>query len=340
MVEPIILKQTEFAKLLKEYNAGNTESFDKMVAIISKNLHELIESKYRKLDLEVINLLVKDQLKKEINKHNNESISHYYRFVQLRVYERLAHWGVIQTKRNSYRVTKVVLDENNLVKETEERLKCMKDRRTTDTVWKYYKLLEEYKQGLTQSEYIDKTYAITREPLLDYVNKNNKWNLLEIDDIEDAIYDVVEKRVKKEFTTGKPIDEYYKLIIVLKRSLVIVLENEQVKREKLYFNDDKQCVIEPLTSHKEDLTYPEPVDFVLKEEQKQYLLKILDKLPERSKKILTLRFFENMPREKIGNIVKISRERVLQIEKKALKKLYEIVINDESLSLQFDKYLD
>ena len=59
-----------------------------------------------------------------------------------------------------------------------------------------------------------------------------------------------------------------------------------------------------------------------KEEIKSLLDKIIGNLPERYQRIIRGRFYEGKSYAKIGKELKISRERVRQIESKAIRKLY------------------
>lgn len=64
-----------------------------------------------------------------------------------------------------------------------------------------------------------------------------------------------------------------------------------------------------------------PEDIVVKSSISDSLDIILNKLPEREKDIITMHYYSEMTLDKIAQIMKISKERVRQIEKKALKRL-------------------
>jgi len=87
--------------------------------------------------------------------------------------------------------------------------------------------------------------------------------------------------------------------------------------------DDEKCDAELI-----DYLVDEEVDIeneTINEQLKQEIDKVLDILPERERLILELRFGigteEPMTLEQIGNMLGLTRERIRQIEIKALKKL-------------------
>ncbi|HIC86919.1 MAG TPA: RNA polymerase sigma factor RpoD, partial [Aquificae bacterium] len=77
----------------------------------------------------------------------------------------------------------------------------------------------------------------------------------------------------------------------------------------------------------EDSTTPSPAEEILRQNLREHLEKIMDDLTPRELEVLKLRFgLDGYPEhtlEQVGRIFKITRERVRQIESKALKKLRE-----------------
>jgi len=77
----------------------------------------------------------------------------------------------------------------------------------------------------------------------------------------------------------------------------------------------------------EDSTTPSPAEEILRQNLREHLEKIMDDLSPRELEVLKLRFgLDGYPEhtlEQVGRIFKITRERVRQIESKALKKLRE-----------------
>lgn len=59
-----------------------------------------------------------------------------------------------------------------------------------------------------------------------------------------------------------------------------------------------------------------------KEEIKNLLEKITAKLPERDQRVIRARFYEGKTYQEIGKELKLTRERIRQIEPKAIRKLY------------------
>lgn len=77
----------------------------------------------------------------------------------------------------------------------------------------------------------------------------------------------------------------------------------------------------------------DPELLVMKADQKRMLLELMDSLIDREKDVLFYRFGfnEGEPKtlEEIGQIYKVTRERIRQIESKALKKLKEKISKKE-----------
>ena len=85
--------------------------------------------------------------------------------------------------------------------------------------------------------------------------------------------------------------------------------------------EDDDCLIDFV----EDKTFESPTAAVAKQDLKDQLLKVMDSLEEREKNVLIKRYGlldgEPMTLEEIGKDMNLSRERIRQIEEKALRKM-------------------
>jgi len=83
----------------------------------------------------------------------------------------------------------------------------------------------------------------------------------------------------------------------------------------------------------EDSKTPRPEEAVLNADELETLLKLLDEIDEREAEVLRLRFGlhreEPLTLKEIGKRVGLTRERVRQIEKEALDKLYQILSGEQ-----------
>ena len=92
--------------------------------------------------------------------------------------------------------------------------------------------------------------------------------------------------------------------------------------------ETEETTISELGDFLEDRS-PTPQEIVEQKERRKKLIEFVDKLPPRQMKIIKLRYGleDNEPKtlEEIGNLYGVTRERVRQIEAKAMKKLRWLV---------------
>jgi len=128
-----------------------------------------------------------------------------------------------------------------------------------------------------------------------------------------------------------------KLKLTIEKTRKIIEISEMPISLNLLSHDDDKRTLEDLI---QDRTYMSPSESHLADSQTEQLDKILSKLSPRENKIIRLRFGlkEGNPHTlaATGKIFKISRERVRQIELKALKKLRHLAgSNDKQLEYMF-----
>lgn len=120
-------------------------------------------------------------------------------------------------------------------------------------------------------------------------------------------------------------------------------EEEIIRLQNIALMMDVRQFSSPVTTHEDGSIYelgelipdnkPSPEELVLNEDRRNDLLRYIDKLPPRQCKVIKMRYgFENghfMTLEQIGKIFNVSRERVRQIECKAIRLLREMIINKD-----------
>ncbi len=117
--------------------------------------------------------------------------------------------------------------------------------------------------------------------------------------------------------------------------IMSLFRNEPVSLETPVGEDDNMVLGDLVT----DETSPTPADVAIQELVKEQLDRILDKLTPREKKVIQLRFGLNTgytcTLEEVGQEFNLTRERIRQIEAKALRKL-----RHPSISRELKDYLD
>lgn len=132
-----------------------------------------------------------------------------------------------------------------------------------------------------------------------------------------------------EATMGRPptIEEMAKRLKISLEKAEIIRQGLMAVNAPSQMNADNTQALAEVLADKDDL----PEQNLLKASNKPFVAKLLAQLEPRERKILELRFaldgYEGPPRtyKEIGEVVGLTRERIRQLEKKALVKLNAVV---------------
>ncbi|WP_297452768.1 sigma-70 family RNA polymerase sigma factor [Persephonella sp.] len=125
--------------------------------------------------------------------------------------------------------------------------------------------------------------------------------------------DIVPRTVRDKIKKEPPIEEGQP--VPLSNTAVMV------SIEKALSSDESFKIIDTLTSEKAS-----PEEEVIKQDQKEKLLKALELLSEKEKKVLQMIYFEEKDLKTIAEEINVSVSRVSQIKAEAIKKLKSIYI--------------
>ncbi|SNZ08116.1 RNA polymerase, sigma 28 subunit, SigD/FliA/WhiG [Persephonella hydrogeniphila] len=125
----------------------------------------------------------------------------------------------------------------------------------------------------------------------------------------DIVPRTVRDKIKKEppLEEGKPVP--------LSNTAVMV------SIEKALSSDESFKIIDTLVSGRET-----PEEEVIKEDQKEKLLKALELLSEKEKKVLQMLYFEEKDLKAVAEEINVSVSRVSQIKSEAIKKLKSVYV--------------
>ena len=125
--------------------------------------------------------------------------------------------------------------------------------------------------------------------------------------------DIVPRTVRDKIKKEPPIEEGQP--VPLSNTAVMV------SIEKALSSDESFKIIDTLTSEKAS-----PEEEVIKQDQKEKLLKALELLSEKEKKVLQMIYFEEKDLKTIAEEINVSVSRVSQIKAEAIKKLKSIYV--------------
>ncbi|WP_029521966.1 sigma-70 family RNA polymerase sigma factor [Persephonella sp. KM09-Lau-8] len=125
--------------------------------------------------------------------------------------------------------------------------------------------------------------------------------------------DIVPRTVRDKIKKEPPLEEGQP--IPLSNTAVMV------SIEKALSSDESFKIIDTLTSEKAS-----PEEEVIKQDQKEKLLKALELLSEKEKKVLQMIYFEEKDLKTIAEEINVSVSRVSQIKAEAIKKLKSIYV--------------
>ncbi|WP_029521037.1 sigma-70 family RNA polymerase sigma factor [Persephonella sp. IF05-L8] len=125
--------------------------------------------------------------------------------------------------------------------------------------------------------------------------------------------DIVPRTVRDKIKKEPPLEEGQP--VPLSNTAVMV------SIEKALSSDESFKIIDTLTSEKAS-----PEEEVIKQDQKDKLLKALELLSEKEKKVLQMIYFEEKDLKTIAEEINVSVSRVSQIKAEAIKKLKSIYV--------------
>ena len=150
------------------------------------------------------------------------------------------------------------------------------------------------------------SYDLFKNKVMSYINSH--YPDISCDDYEDIFENIIEKIVNNGgLKSNNPYQYIYNLI------------NSNIKR----YNKELEAENRKITELDEDMYYTEDLIFdqIYKTELMLHIHEILNTLTERERTVITYRFYRNYNLEETGKRFGVSRERIRQIETKALRKL-------------------
>ena len=169
-----------------------------------------------------------------------------------------------------------------------------------------------------------KTYAVTRirgsiyDELrsIDWVPRSVRQKLKEV---EHAI-NKIENRTGKVATDQEIADElelevkeFYTLMTKISHTSIISLN----EKWNLGDENDKISVMDTIESPKSS----NPDITAEKEEVKRFIIKAINELPDKEKKVLVLYYYEDLTLKEIGEVLEVTESRVSQLHTKAIIRL-------------------
>ncbi|MCF7802861.1 MAG: FliA/WhiG family RNA polymerase sigma factor [Candidatus Marinimicrobia bacterium] len=113
------------------------------------------------------------------------------------------------------------------------------------------------------------------------------------------------------------IDEYYEMLHSVSKRYMLSLDYMYDDGE-----DDESFTIKKSIEQTE---HDEPLDALVKAEEKERLVKIIDHLPDQEKMVIALYYYEELTLREIGEVIGVSESRVSQIHTKVLLYLESVL---------------
>jgi len=169
-----------------------------------------------------------------------------------------------------------------------------------------------------------KTYAVTRirgaiyDELrsIDWVPRSVRQKAKEIESVIGVLENKLGRTVTDEEIAnelGVPVDDFHQTLLKICGTSLISIN------DAWYLGDDsdKVSIIETIESPNS----LNPDIMVEKEEVKKIIVKIIEELPEKEKKVLILYYYEDLTLKEIGEILSVTESRVSQLHTKAIIRL-------------------
>ncbi|WP_457639040.1 sigma-70 family RNA polymerase sigma factor [Persephonella sp.] len=124
--------------------------------------------------------------------------------------------------------------------------------------------------------------------------------------------DIVPRTVREKIKKEQPLEEG-KPVPLSNTAVMISIE-------KALSSDESLKIVDTLVSQRES-----PEDAVIREDQREKIIKAMETLSEKEKKVLQMLFFEERDLKSVAEEINVSISRVSQIKSEALKKLKKVL---------------
>lgn len=169
-----------------------------------------------------------------------------------------------------------------------------------------------------------KTYAVTRirgaiyDELraIDWVPRSIRQKAKELENAIGKLENKLGRAAKDEEIAeqlGIPIAEFHQVLLKLGGTSIVSLNDAWFTGD----DNDKVSIIETIESPNE----LNPDTIVEKEEVKKMIVRTIEELPEKEKKVLILYYYEDLTLKEIGQVLNVTESRVSQLHTKAIMRL-------------------
>lgn len=169
-----------------------------------------------------------------------------------------------------------------------------------------------------------KTYAVTRirgaiyDELraIDWVPRSIRQKAKELENAIGKLENKLGRAAKDEEIAeqlGIPISEFHQILLKLGSTSIVSLNDTWFPGD----DNDKVSIMETIESRPE----LNPDTMVEKEEVKKMIVRTIEELPEKEKKVLILYYYEDLTLKEIGEVLDVTESRVSQLHTKAIMRL-------------------
>jgi RNA polymerase sigma factor for flagellar operon FliA len=169
-----------------------------------------------------------------------------------------------------------------------------------------------------------KTYAVTRirgaiyDELraIDWVPRSIRQKAKELENAIGKLENKLGRVAKDEEIAqqlGIPVEEFHNILLKLSGTTLVSINDAWFTSD----DNDKVSIIETIQSPME----LNPDTMAEREEVKKMIVKTIEELPEKEKKVLILYYYEDLTLKEIGEVLNVTESRVSQLHTKSIMRL-------------------